>query len=86
MEHISISKHIIELVKQYRYNKTVFILPPWKEIYRTDNERKQDWNEAELTFEKMKETYVEFGYNIILVPKMTLQERIKFVQQNIEKL
>lgn len=86
MEHISISKHIIELVKQYRYNKTVFILPPWKEIYRTDNERKQDWNEAELTFEKMKETYIEFGYNIILVPKMTLQERIKFVQQNIEKL
>ena len=38
--------------ENWRYNKSIFILPPWQEIYETDNERKQDWEEAVLTFEK----------------------------------
>lgn len=68
--------------KQYLYNK-VFLLPPWKEIYTTDTERKQDWNEAVHTYELMKETYTEYGYDIIEVPKLTTLERVNFV---IDKL
>lgn len=34
---------------QYRYAPQVFIAPPWKEIYETDTERKQDFAEAERT-------------------------------------
>ncbi len=30
--------------ENWGYNKTVFILPPWQEIYEKDNERKQDWD------------------------------------------
>ena len=86
MEKIPISRETDEILKQYRYNKKVFILPPWKEIYETDNERKQNWYEAELTYEKMKETYSVSGYNIIIVPKTSTEERVQFVLQNIEKI
>ncbi|WP_292009487.1 AAA family ATPase [Chryseobacterium sp.] len=30
----------IKCVENFRYNTDVFILPPWKEIYKTDTERK----------------------------------------------
>lgn len=63
----------------WKYNKSIFMLPPWKEIYTTDNERKQDWDEAVLTFEKMCETYKRYGYNIVEVPKKTISERADFV-------
>lgn len=85
MEKIQISEKTNEIVKQCPYNKNIFILPPWKEIYETDNERKQNWDEAKFTFKKMKETYMEFNYNIIIVPKMRIEERVEFILQNIEK-
>jgi predicted ATPase len=37
---------------QYRYASLVFLAPPWKEIYKTDDERKQDFEEAERTSTK----------------------------------
>ncbi|MGH9693368.1 MAG: AAA family ATPase [Bryobacteraceae bacterium] len=36
----------------YRYNKMVFMGPPWKEIYATDSERKQTYAEAVATYER----------------------------------
>lgn len=78
-----------DLMKSYaeswRYNKNVFMLPPWQEIYETDNERKQDWKEAVLTFEKMSETYRNYGYEIIEIPKKSVSERADFVLEFIEK-
>ncbi|WP_417291184.1 AAA family ATPase [Corallibacter sp.] len=84
-----IQSKISDLMKSYaeswRYNKNVFILPPWQEIYETDNERKQDWKEAVLTFEKMSETYKSYGYEIIEIPKKSVSERADFVLEFIEK-
>lgn len=78
-----------DLMKSYaeswRYNKNVFMLPPWQEIYETYNERKQDWKEAVLTFEKMSETYRNYGYEIIEIPKKSVSERADFVLGFIEK-
>ena len=36
---------------KYRYALRVFIAPPWKTIYETDSERKQDFDEAVQTHE-----------------------------------
>jgi len=83
MEQIPISEETIEISKRYSYNKNVFLLPPWQEIYKTDNERKQSWKEAEVTFKKMKETYLEFDYNVIEVPRVNVKERAEFIIQNV---
>lgn len=76
----------VELTKaldNYRYNKTVFILPPWKEIYKTDNERKQDWETALETYTIMKTAYENTGYNLIEVPRLTVSQRSEFVLSKI---
>lgn len=79
------SADVLHLIKNHAYNRKVFILPPWREIYETDNERKQNWEEAVFTFEKMRETYSGYGYEVIEVPKGNVVLRKEFVLENIEK-
>ncbi|MDM1071806.1 AAA family ATPase [Empedobacter brevis] len=83
MENIPISEEQNSLVNANPYNRKVFILPPWLDIYETDNERKQTWKEAMYTFDKMKQTYLDFGYNVIEVPKETVGNRCEFILDNI---
>lgn len=82
---LSLSLALKEAVKKYRYNKKVFILPFWEEIYQTDTERKQDLKEAKKTFEMMKSVYNELGYQCIEVPKISVEERADFVIGEVGK-
>lgn len=66
------------------YAKDVFILPPWKSIYKTDKERKQDWETAVYTYECLKQTYSTYGYTLIEVPKGSIAERTDFIINHIK--
>ncbi|QIY90245.1 AAA family ATPase [Chryseobacterium gallinarum] len=61
------------------YHNDVFILPPWKEIYENDPERKQTFEVAMSTFECMLAIYQEYGYNTIEVPRLKLEQRARFI-------
>ncbi|ADQ16795.1 P-loop containing nucleoside triphosphate hydrolase [Leadbetterella byssophila DSM 17132] len=78
-----LSTETIEKVLNCSYYPKVFILPPWKEIYQTDNERKQDWQEAVHTYFQMKSTYEKHGYEVINVPIGNINERKEFVLTQI---
>jgi predicted ATPase len=69
----------------YRYNKIVFLAPPWNEIYATDSERKQTHAEAVATYEKMAEVYREYGYRPIDLPKTSPLQRAEFVRVAIQE-
>jgi len=79
------SDHLKEAVAKYRYNPTVFLLPPWKEIYETDGERKQDFNEAVETHKVMQHVYKESEYNTVDVPCLPVQERAGFILDILKK-
>lgn len=66
-----------------KYHPTAFILPPWKEIYTTDSERKQSWDEAIETYEVLKQTYIDYAYSIIEVPPGDVAFRADFVLARI---
>lgn len=72
-----------EAARVFRYNKTVFLAPPWREIFAQDSERKQDYAEAVRTFEAMEKTYLRFGYDIALLPKASVEERVNFIRQKM---
>jgi predicted ATPase len=57
----------------------VFIFPPWREIFTNDAERKQDFAEAQRTFEAMQRAYREFGYAPTEVPPAPVAERVRFI-------
>lgn len=85
MEKIPLPNHLMQRIRQSTYHTTAFVLPPWKEIYTTDDERKQSWEEAVYTFEKIKETYLDFGYCLVEVPKASIAERLKFIIEKVHE-
>jgi predicted ATPase len=70
---------LLEAAMGRRYNRGVFVFPPWREIYETDSERRQDWAEAEATFGRILAGLDRFGYAPVIVPKGTVEERAAFV-------
>ena len=68
--------------KQHIYT-TLFLLPPWKNIYKRDNERFETFEEAEKIHEHLVSTYKEFGYNVIEVPFGTIEKRTNFILETL---
>jgi predicted ATPase len=68
---------------RYRYAPLVFLAPPWKEIYETDAERKQDFAEAVQTYLQMVAVYHACGYDAVELPRVTPRERSRFVLQHL---
>lgn len=57
----------------------VFFLPPWEEIYTADEARYENYAQASLIAGHLQETYKNYGYNLIEVPKDTPHNRIAFI-------
>ncbi|MDG2053048.1 MAG: ATP-binding protein [Flavobacteriaceae bacterium] len=59
---------------------SVFLLPPWKEIYKQDNERYESFKEAEKIHHCILKSYEKYGYEVIEVPFGTLASRMEFIK------
>jgi len=70
--------------ESYRYNRKVFIAPPWEEIYTTDEERKQSFAEAVRVYDELARIYAQYGYTLIELPKASVIERADFVVEEVE--
>ena len=67
---------------EHKYSK-IFLLPPWEEIYESDNERYENWEQAKLIHEHLVETYSKYGYDLLEVPKDTVENRIAFMLERL---
>jgi predicted ATPase len=66
-----------------RYNNKVFITPPWREIYRNDNERDQSFEEAIEVYDWVDKWYRQHDYDVVTLPKDTIENRVKFILSQI---
>ena len=66
------------IILNYQYD-TVFVFPPWKAIYTTDNVRQEDFKESKEVNTQIIKLYKESNSNIIKIPKMTIEERVNFI-------
>tara|TARA_R110001583_G_scaffold125274_2_gene276813 strand:+ start:17216 stop:17749 length:534 start_codon:yes stop_codon:yes gene_type:complete len=62
----------------YRYNY-IFLMPPWEEIYISDNERYENFEQALAIHNHLERTYKELNYKIIEVPTGTVETRTNFI-------
>jgi predicted ATPase len=84
MNYISIDYPSTYITKSnlYRYNY-IFLMPPWEEIYISDNERYENFEQALAIHNHLERTYKELNYTIIEVPIGTIEERTDFVLASI---
>lgn len=76
----------IRMAEKFRYNENIFLFEGWEKIYTNDDERKADFRTASNFGSVLKKIYIELNYNIILVPNVSINERCKFLIQNIESM
>lgn len=75
--------HMMQAIRRYRYAPVVFIFPPWREIYRHDEERKHSFAHAEQVFADIAVAYRECGYQLCEVPCLPVEARVDFILRRI---
>ena len=71
---------------RYRYAPTVFLTPPWEELFASDPERRHAFADAVAEYEGLLEAYPANGYAVELIPKAGVEERADFLEQRLERL
>lgn len=81
----SYPEHFIETCHNYNYD-AVFVLSPWQEIFTSDNERYENFEEAIAIHHHLLETYKRFGYQLIDVPFGSVKNRSNFILDSLKLL
>ncbi len=76
---LPVPAHIRRAVDEVRYNKIVFLVPPWPEIFANDTERRHGFADAEKAYHHLLCTYERFGYDPLILPKASVTDRADWV-------
>ena len=71
------------LIHDLKFYPIVFITPPWREIYCQDDERKDSFEDAVAEYERLLKFYIQYDYQILEIPKVSVKERFRFVMSII---
>ncbi|WP_034059281.1 AAA family ATPase [Lacinutrix jangbogonensis] len=74
-----------EACKTHAYD-SIFILAPWQEIFTSDNERYENFDQAIEIHEKLIETYTAFGYDLRDVPFGSIEARADYIINVVKAL
>jgi predicted ATPase len=77
---------LIQSASEHRYAPTVFVTPPWKEIFINDPIRTESYEESIIIHRRIVETYNDLNYQIIELPLKSSKKRLEFVLLSISKL
>ncbi len=69
---------------KFRYNRVAFLVPPWKEIFVNDAERKYSFESSKKEFDELLIKYKTFGYETVILPKVSVKERVDFILKKLE--
>lgn len=70
---------IADAFVRLRYARTVFLAPPWKEIFTTDAERQHGFETALVEYDHLAQRLPGLCYEAIVLPKVSIEERAEFV-------
>ncbi len=79
LEDLTGKPFLKRLAEQRRYNKNVFLTPPWPEIYVKDNERRHDLTDGVVEYRRLCKVYPSLGYTVHILPKVSVTDRADLV-------
>ncbi len=79
LEHMKGEPALAPLGQLHRYNRHVFLTPPWPEIYVSDGERRHDFTAAVAEYDRLSTAYPALGYEVHVLPKIGIEERADFI-------
>jgi predicted ATPase len=83
LEHLTGNPILADLALHYRYASPVFLAPPWPELFVSDAERRHDFVSAVAEYERLAAAYPALGYDVILLPRVSVAERLAFILERV---
>lgn len=83
LEHLTGEVVLPDLAPRYRYASPVFLAPPWPELFASDAERRHDFASAIAEYDRLAAAYPALGYDVILLPRVSVAERAAFVLERV---
>ncbi|WP_456640289.1 AAA family ATPase [Bradyrhizobium sp. USDA 10063] len=84
LQHLTGERVLHSLGLVHRYNRRAFLTPPWPEIYATDQARRHSLVEAVAEYERLISVYPSLGYDIHVLPKVSVAERADWILASLE--
>jgi predicted ATPase len=81
--HGDIPPHLADALRDLRYHQTVYLVPPWPEIYVQDQSRRHDFAAAQAEYDALKHCLPLWGYNTVDIPRRPIAERADWLLQQI---
>ena len=81
LEHLGLAvpAHLEAAAQRLRYASTVFMTPPWREIFRNDPQRPHSFEDAVANYASLRRTYQRLGYRLVELPKEPLDTRLRYL-------
>ena len=76
---LPVSPEIDSVCRHVRYFGPIFRAPAWRDIYRQDAERIQDWEEAVASDAAVTAAWKRYGYKVADLPFASVAERLAYV-------
>lgn len=67
------------LCNAHRYNRTVFMTPPWPEIFSGDDARQHDLSASIAEYERLIAAFPKLGYEVTILPRVSAADRADFI-------
>ena len=75
-------QYFVDACTKYKYDY-VFVLAPWQEIFTSDSERYENFEQAIEIHEHLLQAYMRFGYQLIDVPFGSIEDRSDFILEEL---
>lgn len=75
-----------DALERYRYARRVYMAPPWRELFENDAERRHGFDEAVNEYERLMRDYREWGYEVEVLPKLPLAERVEHLRCRLREV
>lgn len=76
---LPVPEHFRRAAELCRYDQTVFVAPPWPELFAADAERRHGYQEALAEYGPLTACYARLGYRLVELPQAGVSERADFV-------
>ena len=77
--------NFIDICNNHSYDE-VFVLAPWKAIFKSDAERYENFEQAVQIHDFLLKTYQKFNYRLIDVPFASVNARVDYILNEVAKL
>lgn len=81
---LSIPPDIDTACRELRFEGPIFHAPAWRAIYTPDEERIQSWVEAVESDRAVASAWKRYGYELVELPLVSIEERANFVLDRLD--